>query len=154
MNLGCLAVIGVLALPAAEILAFVAVAQATGLPAALGLLAVTSLAGALILAMAGRRARAQLRAAGVTLTVAQIRLGTVGALIVLGGILLLIPGFITDLLGIGALLAALRRRLFAPDDLRQATRAAGEQIVDLERSQWRRVPEPAIDSKPDKTEKP
>jgi UPF0716 protein FxsA len=154
MNLGCFAVIAILALPAAEILLFVAVAEAIGLPVALGLLAMTSLAGAVILATAGRRARAQFRAAGAGLTVTQISLRTSGALAVLGGILLLVPGFITDLLGIWALLAALRRWLSVHDGRRGAPHAAAEQIVDLERSQWRRVPEPATDTKPDEGQNP
>jgi UPF0716 family protein affecting phage T7 exclusion len=150
MNPGCLILIGIFTLPAAEILAFVAVAQAAGFAPALGLLIVTTLTGLLILALAGRRARSQIRAAGMRLTVTSLSLGTAGTLAALGGLLLFIPGFLTDLLGLWALAAALRRWTRG----RATHTRSGDQIVDLERSQWRRVPDPALDTRRDDRPEP
>ena len=66
-----------------------------------------------------------------------------GTLTLLAGILLLIPGFITDVLGLLLLLAPLRRALGALLGLKAAPpRADG--VVDLEPEQWHQVPDPAL----------
>ena len=73
-----------------------------------------------------------------------------GTLTLLAGILLLIPGFITDVLGILLLFAPLRRALGALFGLKPApTRSDG--VVDLEPEQWHQVPDPAL---PDRRDEP
>ena len=59
-----------------------------------------------------------------------------GSLTLLAGILLLIPGFITDAVG---LLLALRRGVRRPP-----ARPAGDGVIDLAPEQWRRVDDPAL----------
>ena len=75
-----------------------------------------------------------------------------GFLVLLAGILLLIPGFITDIMGLLLLIGPLRRALGAA--LRRGPpppRADG--VVDLEPEQWRRVPDPALPDRRDNDEK-
>jgi UPF0716 protein FxsA len=62
---------------------------------------------------------------------------------VLAGILLFIPGFITDVLGLLLLLAPLRRALAALLGRKMAP-ARTDGVVDLEPEQWHQVPDPAL----------
>jgi len=71
-----------------------------------------------------------------------------GTLTLLAGILLLIPGFITDVLGLLLLLAPLRRALGALL-WRAGPPTRGDGVVDLEPEQWRRVPDPALPDRRD-----
>ena len=71
-----------------------------------------------------------------------------GFLILLAGILLLIPGFITDVVGLLLLIAPLRRALGAAFG-RGTPPTRGDGVVDLAPEQWRRVPDPAL---PDRRE--
>jgi UPF0716 protein FxsA len=66
-----------------------------------------------------------------------------GAHILLAGILLAIPGFITDVMGLMLLIGPLRRALGAALGAGQK-RPRGEGAVDLPPEQWRRVPDPAL----------
>src|SRR5665647_622823 len=66
-----------------------------------------------------------------------------GAVTLLAGILLLIPGFITDLLGLLLLIVPLRRALFGRFQGGGAPRRT-DGVVDLEPEQWQRVPDPAL----------
>jgi UPF0716 protein FxsA len=133
----------IVVLPFLELAAFVAVAVQIGLSAALLLLLASSLVGAVIL----RYAPGFRHAGGHSVHVAS-RLRSVliafgpdarpWALTLLGGFLLLIPGFITDVAGILLLMAALWRSLAAPSPTR------AEDVVDLEPEQWHRVPDPQL----------
>jgi UPF0716 protein FxsA len=84
--------------PAVEILALIEVADAIGWPLALILLVATSLIGARLLRSLARTATERL-----SLAVAERRApeGSAfdGALRFLGGVLLVVPGFVTDVLG-------------------------------------------------------
>ncbi len=73
-----------------------------------------------------------------------------GGLILLAGILLLIPGFITDAIGLALLIAPLRRALLGLAGLRpSAARRPADGVVDLEPEQWHRVPDPALSGRRD-----
>src|SRR5215471_20331634 len=101
MHLGKRIALGLLLLPVGEVVAFLLVAWAIGTLPAIGLMVLTSLAGALVLRGAGRGQIAQARAAW---RASQHRTqhpspggSPVGPGVVLGlaGILLVLPGFIT-----------------------------------------------------------
>jgi UPF0716 protein FxsA len=91
-----LALIGV---PVLEILVFIEVGRAIGWLAAIVLLIATSLVGVRLLRVQGRSA-----IEGVSLAVAEQRSPgravVYGALGFLGSVLLVVPGFVTDLLGV------------------------------------------------------
>ena len=71
----------------------------------------------------------------------------------LAGILLLIPGFITDVLGLLLLLAPLRRALARLIGA-QAPPARADGVVDLEPEQWHRVPDAALPDRRDNKREP
>ena len=136
--------IALLLLPAAEVVAFLLVVWAIGFLPALGLMILTSFAGGVVLRHAGRGQIAHfgvaVRQTGVTGVAAQAG----GIMFVLGGILLLLPGFITDLLGAGLLVAPVRRWLGATIGraIGAPRRATGPgSVVDLAPNEWRPVPD-------------
>lgn len=148
MNVAKWLLLALLALPFMELAVFIAVAGAIGFlwAAALGL--ATSLAGALVLRHAGSGHIARIRVAMGEGGFTAWQADSAGALTLLAGILLLIPGFITDVLGLLLLLAPLRRALGALFGAKGApVRADG--VVDLEREQWQRVPDPALPDRRD-----
>jgi UPF0716 protein FxsA len=65
----------------------------------------------------------------------------------LAGILLLIPGFITDTLGLFLLLAPLGRGVSAALHGSPPPRSDG--VVDLEPDQWQQVPDPKLPDRRD-----
>ena len=101
--------IGLLVLPAAELVAFFLVAALIGWLWAAGLFIATSIAGALLLRRFGRADLDRLRTAFARDGVRALHLETPGMATMVGGILLIFPGFITDLLGAALLLPAVRR---------------------------------------------
>jgi UPF0716 protein FxsA len=148
MNVAKWLLLVVLALPVMELAAFVAVAAEIGLLGALVLVAATSLAGALILRHAGGNHIARMRVALDAGSFTALEADSTGSLTLLAGILLLIPGFITDALGLLLLAAPLRRGLGAA--LRRGGAADhGDGLVDLPPEQWHRVPDPEL---PDRRE--
>ena len=63
---------------------------------------------------------------------------------VLGGILLVFPGFITDILGAALYVPTLRRWAagkLAPRPRRAGRRGRDDRIIDLEPGEWRRLPD-------------
>jgi UPF0716 protein FxsA len=148
MNVAKWLLLAVLALPVMELAAFVAVAAEIGLLGALALVAATSLAGALILRHAGGNHIARMRVALAESSFTALEADSTGSLTLLAGILLLIPGFITDALGLLLLAAPLRRGLGAA--LRRGGAADhGDGLVDLPPEQWHRVSDPEL---PDRRE--
>lgn len=140
MNVAKWLLLAFVALPFAELAAFVAVAAAIGLLWALLLVVGTSIVGGLLLRHAGGNHIARMRAAMGDGGISTIRADGTGSLMLLAGFLLLIPGLITDTLGVlllllAALGAALRRGPPArsPDG-----------VVDLEPEQWHQVPDPSL----------
>ena len=137
--------LGVLALPLIEVGVFIAVAAALGFFQALGLLILACVAGVMVLRHAGGNHIARVRTAmnqGISLTALQA--DTTGGLILLGGILLVIPGFITDALGLLVLAVPLWRALNTALGRTPAPPARTDGIVDLEPEQWHRVDDPAL----------
>ena len=133
--------LAVLFLPAAEIAAFVAVAAAIGFLWALSLIAAGSFAGALILRHAGGNHIARMRVAMTDGNFTTLRADGTGTATLLAGILLLIPGFITDAVGLAMLASALVRGAAVR---RGPAGRPSDGIVDLEPEQWRRVPDPVL----------
>ena len=91
--------IGLIALPAAELLAFVMVASLIGWLRTAALFIATSVVGVLVLRKSGRADLARFRAAFAQQGLRAVHLETPGVATMLGGILLTFPGFITDILG-------------------------------------------------------
>jgi UPF0716 protein FxsA len=148
MNVAKWLLLALLALPFMELAAFVAVAAAIGFAWALTLVLATSLAGALVLRQAGGSHIARVRVALGDGSFAALQADSRGFLILLAGILLLIPGFITDVVGLLLLIAPLRQALGAALGRRSpATR--GDGVVDLEPEQWRHLPDPALPNRHD-----
>ena len=156
MNVAKWLILALLALPLAELAAFIAVAATIGFAWALALVLAGSLTGALVLRHAGGSHIARVRVA-VSQGLGEgsftaLQADSSGFLILLAGILLLIPGFITDIAGLLLLVAPLRQALGtwlrggAPPPRRDG-------VVDLEPEQWRRVPDPALPDRRDNDDK-
>ena len=138
-----------LALPFMELVVFIAVASSIGFLWALTLVVATSMAGAMVLRHAGGSHIARMRVAVGTNNFTSLQADGPGTLTLLAGILLLIPGFITDALGLLLLLAPLRRAQAAQFGLR-APPAQPDGVVDLGREQWHQVPDPALSDRRDR----
>ena len=151
MSLVKWAIFGLLMLPFLEIAVFVAVAIKLGVLATLALMILTSLAGMVVIRGAGRSDVQHMRNVLGERTISRVELDGNGVLTVVGGFLLVLPGFITDVLGLllllpptqNAIRAALRRAIgrFEPQSDRP-------DVVGLPPDQWRRVPEERIPHQP------
>ena len=97
-------------LPIVEIALFIKVGGAIGLLPTLGIVVLTAVGGALIMRWQGLQARDRLRAA---LQAGGDPVGPIahGALILVAGILLILPGFFTDTLGLLLLVPPVRTQL-------------------------------------------
>src|SRR4051812_2244788 len=146
MNVAIWLLTGVLALPLAEIVTFALVAAWIGFGWAALAILTTSLAGAVMLRLGSGGRVARLRVVLETQRLAALQADSAGTIYLLAAILLLIPGFITDVIGILLLLPPARRLLGtllgrAFGGSRTPRRA---DAVDLEAQEWRRVPDPAL----------
>jgi UPF0716 family protein affecting phage T7 exclusion len=101
--------IGLLVLPAAEIVGFLLVAAWIGWLWAGILFVATSVIGVMALKRSGRRDLARLADALRTEGILALHIDAPGLATMLGAILLIIPGFITDVLGGALFVPALRR---------------------------------------------
>jgi UPF0716 protein FxsA len=129
---------GLVLLPAAEILAFVLIATLIGWLPTAALFIATSLLGVVLLKRSAREDIRRLRDALARDGLRALHLDTPGAANLLGGILLLFPGFITDAIGAGLLFAPLRR--WARGKLRHAAGAPRqERVIDLEPGEWHQI---------------
>lgn len=131
-----------LLLPFMELAAFIAVAAEIGVLPALALIGIGSFAGLLILRHAGGNHIARMRVALGEGSFTALQADSSGGLILLAGVLLLIPGFITDALGLLLLVAPLRQSLSAALGRGPAQRDDG--VVDLAPEQWHHVPDPEL----------
>jgi UPF0716 protein FxsA len=148
MNVAKWLLLALLALPFMELAVFIAVAGSIGFLWALALLLATSVGGAMVLRHAGGNHIARVRVAMGEGGFTALQADSAGSLTLLAGILLLIPGFITDILGLLLLLAPLRRALGALfGSPSKPTRADG--VVDLEPEQWRQLPDAALPDRRD-----
>lgn len=129
--------IGFLLLPVAELVAFLAVAAETGLPASLALLLLSSVAGGFLLRGSGWKPRF---GAPDVANAARGGKSNPGLFRTVAGLLLLVPGFLTSVAGLVLLIPAVQRRLVAAllAALRPGTRSADD-IVELDPGEWQRV---------------
>ena len=104
MNVAKWLLYALLMLPLAELAAFIAVAAAVGFLWAVALLAAGSLAGALILRRAGGNHIARMRVVLGDNRLTGLQADGAGTATLIAGFLLLIPGFITDVLALCCLL--------------------------------------------------
>ena len=142
MSFGKFILIGLLGLVVAEAGVFLLVARAIGGLAALFLLIAASCLGGLILARLGRR-----MAAAIALALARPgepatppNAGDV--MTVLAALLLILPGFISDMAGLLLLLPPVRRWIVRAFPLRFGS--ARDDVVDLPRGEWHDIPEARI----------
>ena len=137
--------LSVLLLPLMELAAFIAVALAIGFAWALGLVVLGSFAGLMLLRHAGFGHIARVRVAMGNRDFTALQADGTGGLVLLSGFLLLVPGFITDAIGVVLLVAPLRRLLAEAFGLqRPSVRRAPDGVVDLAPEQWHRVPDPRL----------
>jgi UPF0716 protein FxsA len=135
-------IIAVLLFPVAEIVVFFIVAAIIGGLWTLLLMLATSLAGVMVLRRAGRARIARLRVAVADSDKTWIEANTGGSLTVLAGLLLFLPGFLTDLMGGVLLIGPLRRRFGAL--FRRWVRSrtpADRSVIDLAPGEWEQVPD-------------
>jgi UPF0716 protein FxsA len=131
--------IGVLAWPAAEIVAFFCVAAVVGFGNALLLVMLMSAAGVLVLRHFGGGAREMQTVQGPV----RISVWSGGLSPGLGGVFLLIPGFLTSALGVAVMFPLTRRWLLAGIGRLFAARGrkpAGSDVIDLMPGEWRPLP--------------
>ena len=139
MNVAKWLLLMLLALPFLELAAFVAVAATIGFGWALGLVLAGSFAGGWILRHATSSHIARVRVALGEGSFTSLQADSDGGLILFAGILLLIPGFITDALAVIPLSIALWRAVSGG-----APPASNDGVVDLTPEQWHQVPEPTL----------
>jgi UPF0716 family protein affecting phage T7 exclusion len=151
MPVGKVILFGLLGLVMAEAAAFLMVAWAFGSLVAVVALMATSVLGLAVLARMGRRL------AGRVVDILSHRdFGAPAArssavLTTIGGLLLVLPGFITDCIGLLLLLPAVQDRLRNRAPVGRP-RPSGR-IIELDPSQWRDVPERHIGEERDKSAK-
>jgi UPF0716 protein FxsA len=150
--------IGLLALPVAEIGVFILVAASIGLGWALLIMLATTIAGFTVLRWAGQRRIALFRSVsgrGISGIEAGIEANPDGFLVILGGILLVLPGFITDVIGILLLLGPVRnwcaRAFRGAMGLREQPKEA---VVDLDAGEWQEVPDRKLENQRGSSERP
>jgi UPF0716 protein FxsA len=139
MNVAKWLLLMLLALPFLELAAFIAVAATIGFGWALVLVLAGSLTGAFILRHAGGSHIARMRVALGEGGFTALQADRDGGLVLFAGILLLIPGFITDAVAVFMLFAALWRTVAGG-----APPAQNDGVVDLPPEQWHQVPDPAL----------
>lgn len=126
----------ILALPVAEVVVFLWAANTFGAFKTFFAMVAASLFGIAILANTGRMlfSRAGEMSAGVRIEVnSSARLMTA-----LSGLLLAIPGFLTDIAGLLLFLPFVRRRVISA--FPRAARPA-DGVIDLNPAEWRRIPQ-------------
>ncbi|MEA2925613.1 MAG: protein FxsA [Alphaproteobacteria bacterium] len=148
MSLVKWAFIVILLLPVAEIALFIVMAVTIGWLWTLALFLGTSLIGVMLLRHSGRQKLQQFGAALNKDGVRAVHLESPGLAPMLGGILLVLPGFITDFLGVALFLPPLRRWAGAAFGraLRQRRRDPhAPAVIDLAPDQWDELPETKIE---------
>ena len=155
MSLVKWALIGLLLLPAAEIVVFVLVAMTIGWFLATVLFLATSVIGVMVLRRGGRADLVRVRAA-VSKDAAQAIRGDAGLGPMIGGILLVFPGFITDVLGALLFIGPIRR--WAAATIGRAFKRRRSQrdrtVIDLSPGEWHQVSDRSLDGKRGGTRRP
>jgi UPF0716 protein FxsA len=139
--------LGVLLLPVAELVTFLLVAMVLGWWQASALMLATSVLGLWLLRNTGRANLARFAGSLQRQGWRAIHLESPGVAAVAGGILLAMPGFITDLLGVLLLFAPLRRWAGVRIALafRQSRRRADPSLIELKPEEWHQVSATAIE---------
>ena len=129
---------GIVILPVAELTVFLAIAAQIGVLAAASIVLATSLAGAV---MFRNVARARRSGPGTAAEAGRTETGSAAAFRIIAAILLLVPGFLTDVAAILLLIPGLQRRVIAAllPGLEQAWSTAA--VVELDPDEWQRVSE-------------
>ncbi len=151
MHPGKLILIGCLALPLAEIAAFWLVAAKIGFFNAFFLLLAGSAAGIALLTWLGRRFLARVMASLQERQHAEFAARPGSVMTGIGALLIAIPGFITDAIGIALLLPPVQRWLVSTFRVRTAH---ADGVIELEDSEWRRMPNRRIGEEPDRPQSP
>jgi len=143
MSLVKWAFIGLLVLPAAELATFLLMAALIGWLRTAVLFVATSVIGVMLLRRSGRANLERLRAAFAQEGIRGVHLETPGVAAMLGGILLVFPGFITDALGAALFVPPLRRwvtsMLARRAENRRRQQRSDAHIIDLEPSEWQQL---------------
>ncbi|GLK68603.1 FxsA family protein [Hansschlegelia plantiphila] len=132
----------ILILPVLELLAFVGVASAIGLGKAVLLQLAISLIGVAMISSLLTEAKTRVRGGGVM----SFALDKSHSMRGLAGLLFAVPGFLTDALGVLALVPEFRtrlRRLLGGQPVTARTpgrRAAPADLIELDRREWREAP--------------
>jgi UPF0716 protein FxsA len=130
----------VLLLGLAEIAAFILVAALIGVPAAFLLMLTTTLMGLVLLRRAGRGSLARLRAAVADGGLAAVPVNTGGLVTMAAGLLLFLPGFLTDLMGALLLIGPVRRWCSHTFRRWAIGRNPGDRsTIDLAPGEWRQL---------------
>ncbi|RKE69323.1 FxsA family protein [Pseudorhodoplanes sinuspersici] len=137
MASGRLILLGLLGLVVAEAAVFLVAAQAFGSFVVLFTLFATSVFGFLVLGRMGKRLVGRLADMLSRRDPAFGEAGAGGVLTVIGGILLVLPGFVTDAVGLLLLVPAVQKKLIDRGPVRRS-RPSGR-VLDLDRSQWRDI---------------
>jgi UPF0716 protein FxsA len=143
INVAKWALLALLALPFLELAVFVAVTAMIGFGWALSLVAAGSAIGLLILRRAGGSHIARMRVALDQGSFTALKADASGGAILMGGILLLIPGFITDIAALCLLIPPLRNAMRLAFGHVVAP-ARNDGFVDLPPEQWHQVPDPSL----------
>jgi UPF0716 protein FxsA len=136
-------IIAFLSLPVIEIAAFVAVASTIGVLLAFALLIATSLLGSILLRHYGTENLVRLKVAAGG-NVEALRLDSAGLANILGAFLLVLPGFVTDIIGLALLVPPIQRRILGAFGLQPGRPAPRPGVVDLDPEEWRRERDPAL----------
>jgi len=135
------ALVGLLAVPAAELTCFLLVATFIGWFWAGTLLIATSLIGIMLLKRSGRHDLSRLAEALRTEGLDAFRLSAPGAANLAGALLLIFPGFLTDLAGVALLVPRWRNRFAAALAKAAGRRAGDRRVIDLAPGEWHQLPE-------------
>jgi UPF0716 protein FxsA len=144
-------IVAILLLPVAEIAVFLLVAALIGFLGAFTLMLMTTLAGVVVLRRAGRGRIAQFRVAVSDGEITGVEANTGGFLTVLAGLLLVLPGFVTDLIGAALLIRPLRQwcgRTFKAWVGRKQGVQRG--VIDLSPDEWQQLPDREIENRSSK----
>jgi UPF0716 protein FxsA len=139
MRMGRLVTVAIVALPFAEIAGFVVIGGRIGVLATLAWVVLTAMLGLALIRRQGLdalgRARAALRRGeSPTAELAD------AALVSLAGVLLLLPGFVTDAFGLVLALPPVRRRVVARMRARfRAGRRPGRPMIELDVHEYREI---------------
>ena len=136
-----------LALVIAEVVALAVLGNAIGWPQALLLMLATTLSGIAVLRLPGRATLDRLHASVAQRGLGGLEAGGPAFMTVTAGVLLLIPGFITDAIGVLLLLPPVQRWIGRRFLRFVRSSATPPGVVELERDEWRQVPEPRLNDR-------